>query len=96
MACAEAKHRIAEAIRIFFMGYPFRLNSGNAKLSRDCSNISSASLCHTVHGNNNLSYFSRIRDHSPSLAVRDVVLYQQKTGVPMRFYVFFVKGRKNS
>ncbi len=44
MACAEAKHRIAEAIRIFFMGYPFRLNSGNAKLSHDCSNISLDSL----------------------------------------------------
>ena len=28
IACAEAKHRIAEAIRIFFMRYPFRLNSG--------------------------------------------------------------------
>jgi hypothetical protein len=78
MACAEAKHRIAEAIRIFFMGYPFRLNSGNAKLSRDCSNISSASLRHTVQGNNILFYFRRIPGYSPCLAARDVVLNEQK------------------
>ena len=78
MACAEAKHRIAEAIRIFFMGYPFRLNSGNAKLSHDCSNISLASLRCTVHADNNFFYFSCIPGHSPCLAARNVVLYQQK------------------
>jgi len=78
MACAEAKHRIAEAIRIFFMGYPFRLNSGNAKLSRDCSNISLASLRCTVQTDNNLFYFSCIPDHSWCLAARNVALNQQK------------------
>ena len=65
IACAEAKHRIAEAIRIFFMGYPLRLNRGNAKLSHDCSNISCASLCRTVDGDHNLCYFSLILNHPP-------------------------------
>ena len=78
MACAEAKHRIAEAIRIFFMGYPFRLNSGNAKLSRDCSNISPASLRHTVQGNNILLYSRHIPGYSPYLAARNVALNQQR------------------
>lgn len=50
IACAEAKHRIAEAIRIFFMEYPFWLNSGGRKLKLielvyDCSNFSRFSLC---------------------------------------------------
>ena len=79
MACAEAKHRIAEAIRIFFMGYPFRLNSGNAKLSRDCSNISLGSLRCTVQTDNNLFYFSCIPDHY-GVWLPEILLLINKSG----------------
>ena len=77
MACAEAKHRIAEAIRIFFMGYPFRLNSGNAKLSRDCSNIFHGSLRSTVYGAENPLYFRPILKFFSLLVLNVVVLRKQ-------------------
>ena len=77
MACAEAKHRIAEVIRIFFMRYLFRLKSGNARLSHDCSNIFHGSLRATVYGAENSLYSRPILKFFFLLVLNVVVLRKQ-------------------